>query len=140
LIPLAGRQLARTASASGTGGGFWGLGLGAVAAIKPTVTFQAERGGRYHFFYDGAALWTLADRWIGKFLALLKLVITACTTVFVHRHDVSSPFAGKRLFITIMNLNLFCQCSRHNFTGKADAGVFGSRFALSRLFTHEIDL
>jgi hypothetical protein len=43
---------------------FWGFGFRAVAGIKPPVTFQAESGGRDHFFYGSAALCTLAGRWI----------------------------------------------------------------------------
>jgi hypothetical protein len=75
------------ASAAGTASRLWCFSLRAVTAIKPAITFQAESGGRDHFFYGSSALRARAGRGIGKFLAQFKLVMAAGTSVFVHRHD-----------------------------------------------------
>ena len=66
---------------------FQRLGFRAVTGIEPAITFQVEACWWDHLFYGCPALRTLAGGRIRKFLAQFKVVITACTTVFVHRHS-----------------------------------------------------
>src|SRR6185369_663897 len=80
-----------TATTGSAGSRLGSLGFRTVAGFKPSVAFQAECGGRNHLLHRTAALGAFAGGSIGKLLAQFKLVITACTTVFVHRHDVSTP-------------------------------------------------
>lgn len=96
-------ELGGAATATGTTARFGRFGFRAIPGIEPAVSLEAESAGRDKLFNCSATLRALAGGGVGKFLAQFKLVIAACTAIFVHRH---SGFYSLDMFVLQILISL----------------------------------